>query len=104
MEFLLYNVSEQILLIFTSVKVCGYWFGPAQGESLDAVTVHHPNPSTSTMLPQFLDELAREKQYPLYISFGSMEELGFFSSIDSVELLGVLNEGWCRIESLSQFV
>ena len=86
--------SEFVFLsYFFSVTVCGYWFSETSSDSFNNVTVHYPKSSTSASLPQFLAELAQENEQPLYIGFGSMEELGFFSSIDCVELLGVLNEG-----------
>ena len=44
-------------------------------------------------LPDFMSGLKENGDIPVYISFGSMEELGFFSSIDCVELLCILNEG-----------
>lgn len=37
--------------------------------------------------------LSEQQERPLYIGFGSMEELGFFSSLDSVEIIGIINEG-----------
>ena len=44
-------------------------------------------------MPDFFSSFKGSGERPVYIGFGSMEELGFFSSVDCVELLGVLNEG-----------
>jgi hypothetical protein len=49
--------------------------------------------SPNILLSELLSNLAKQQQRPLYIGFGSMEELGFFSSLDSVELIGIINEG-----------
>ena len=56
------------------------------------IKVYHPVSGFST-LPDFLSGLKLNGDKPVYIGFGSMEELGFFSSIDCVELLCILNEG-----------
>lgn len=61
---------------------------------MDGVTVLCPTfQSPSVALPEFLSNLSKQQERPLYIGFGSMEELGFFSSLDSVELIGIINEG-----------
>ena len=61
-------------------------------EPIDDIKVYHPVSGFST-LPDFLSRLKQSGDKPVYIGFGSMEELGFFSSIDCVELLCILNEG-----------
>ena len=54
--------------------------------------MYHPS-SGSSALVDFLSGIEKYDDRPVYIGFGSMEELGFFSSIDCVELLCILNEG-----------
>lgn len=61
-------------------------------EPINDIKVYHPTSGYST-LPDFLSSFKGSGERPVYIGFGSMEELGFFSSIDCVELLAVLNEG-----------
>lgn len=61
-------------------------------EPIDDIKVYHPVSGFST-LPDFLSRLKQSADKPVYIGFGSMEELGFFSSVDCVELLCILNEG-----------
>ena len=61
-------------------------------EPIDDIKVYHPASGFST-LPDFLSRLKQSGDKPVYIGFGSMEELGFFSSVDCVELLCILNEG-----------
>lgn len=61
-------------------------------EPINDIKVYHPTTGYST-LPDFFSSFKGSGERPVYIGFGSMEELGFFSSVDCVELLGVLNEG-----------
>ena len=75
-----------------SVVLCSYWFLETPDEPINDIKVYHPTSGYST-LPDFLSSFKGSGERPVYIGFGSMEELGFFSSIDCVELLAVLNEG-----------
>ena len=75
-----------------SVVLCGYWFLELPDEPINDIKVYHPASGYST-LPDFFSSFKGSGERPVYIGFGSMEELGFFSSVDCVELLGVLNEG-----------
>lgn len=61
-------------------------------DPIDDIRVYHPASGSST-LPDYLAQFKESGDRPVYIGFGSMEELGFFSSIDCVELLSTLNEG-----------
>ena len=74
--------------------LCSYWFLESPSEPVDDVRVYHPTSGSST-LPDFLSSFKESGDRPVYIGFGSMEELGFFSSIDCVELLCIMNEGKC---------
>lgn len=68
-------------------------------EPIDNIRVYHPLSGSST-LADFVSRLKENGDRPVYIGFGSMEELGFFSSIDCVELLCMLNEGTCECFNL----
>ena len=83
------------MLFSHSVILCSYWFLDMPNEPIDDVKVYHPTSGFST-LPDFLSGFKENGEQPVYIGFGSMEELGFFSSIDCVELLCILNEGKTR--------
>ena len=78
--------------LLNSIILCSYWFLDVPSEPIDDVRVYHPT-SGSSSLTDFLAEVKECNDRPVYIGFGSMEELGFFSSIDCVELLCILNEG-----------
>ena len=80
-----------------SIVLCGYWLLDVPDEDIDDVKVYHPTSGFSTLLDFLLDS-KHGGEKPVYIGFGSMEELGFFSSIDCVELLGVLNEGTEKLD------
>lgn len=93
---LLYGISPRVIekpqYWPDSVVLCGYWFLDMPAEPIDDIKVYHPASGFST-LPDFLSRLKQSGEKPVYIGFGSMEELGFFSSVDCVELLCILNEG-----------
>ena len=86
------HVVEEQYLLSCSVVLCSYWFLETPDEPINDIKVYHPTSGYST-LPDFLSSFKGSGERPVYIGFGSMEELGFFSSIDCVELLAVLNEG-----------
>lgn len=92
---LLLPFINKLMLFFHSVILCSYWFLDMPNEPIDDVKVYHPTSGFST-LPDFLSGFKENGEQPVYIGFGSMEELGFFSSIDCVELLCILNEGKTR--------
>ena len=88
-----------IFVQYRSITFCGYWYLENPDDSLEDITVRCPSncPSSSSCnLPQFLWDLNGNKEKPVFINFGSMEELGFFDSLDDVELIGTLNEGQCE--------
>lgn len=93
---LLYGISPRVIekpqYWTESVVLCSYWFLETPDEPINDIKVYHPTSGYST-LPDFLSSFKGSGERPVYIGFGSMEELGFFSSIDCVELLAVLNEG-----------
>lgn len=70
-------------------------------EPINDIKVYHPTSGYST-LPDFLSSFKGSGEKPVYIGFGSMEELGLFSSIDCVELLGVLNEGTMSFDEINK--
>lgn len=93
---LLYGISPKVIekpqYWPSSVILCSYWFLDESSEIIDDISVYHPS-SGSSALVDFLSGIEKYDDRPVYIGFGSMEELGFFSSIDCVELLCILNEG-----------
>ncbi|XP_067016228.1 uncharacterized protein [Acropora muricata] len=93
---LLYGISPKVIekpqYWPSSIILCSYWFLDVPSEPIDDVRVYHPT-SGSSALTDFLAQVKEYNDRPVYIGFGSMEELGFFSSIDCVELLCILNEG-----------
>ena len=74
-------------------------------EPINDIKVYHPTSGYST-LPDFLSSFKGSGERPVYIGFGSMEELGFFSSIDCVELLAALNEGnsLCKLTTNYRYI
>ncbi|XP_048583476.1 sterol 3-beta-glucosyltransferase UGT80B1 [Nematostella vectensis] len=104
---LLYGISPSILekpgYWPDSVSMCGYWFLDSPKEDYRDIEVLQPTLlSPKVSLEDFFQTMAEAKESPLYIGFGSMEELGFFSSLDCVELVGIINEGLveCNIKAL----
>ena len=81
-----------LCILLNSIILCSYWFLDVPSEPSDDIRVYHPT-SGSSALTDFLAQVKECNDRPVYIGFGSMEELGFFSSIDCVELLCILNEG-----------
>ncbi|KAK3732918.1 hypothetical protein QZH41_012677 [Actinostola sp. cb2023] len=105
---LLYGISPTVLekpeYWPNSVTVCGYWYTELAYPSPDDITVLCPSHQSSKriLFKDFMSTLTKHQQRPLYIGFGSMEELGFFSSLDSVDLIGIINEGLleCDVKAL----
>lgn len=88
----IYSVIYWLFFCICSVVLCGYWFLEFLDEFINDIKVYYLVLGYSILLDFFFSFKGSGERL-VYIGFGLMEELGFFSSVDCVEFFGVFNEG-----------